>query len=152
MEEFDSKAREFEQEQTLSTNGQFLLTNGTQVLSCVHKDHEGVAHFAHGMCRACYIDYARVSGGAQGGQDPPAFQEAEEKREREAKALLLASESHDNENELKNNYEKALTNDFDKALTIITEENAVAQQGTGHHSSAESEHRAEPSTRYDDPF
>ena len=34
----------------------------------------GVALFAHGMCRQCYVDYLQVtSGHAQDGADPPAF-------------------------------------------------------------------------------
>ena len=57
-------------------------------MTCAHKDHDGAAHFAHGMCRACYVEYARVSGGAVGGEDPPAFKAAELKRKKLAQRNL----------------------------------------------------------------
>ena len=103
VDEFDSRAKELEKEQlaladahrgrpgplSLSNgNGQMQITTHATHLTCAHKDHENASHFAHGMCRACYLEYARVSGGAIGGEDPPAFQAAELKRAREkAKAL-----------------------------------------------------------------
>ena len=40
------------------------------------------------MCRACYVEYARVSGGAVGGEDPPAFKAAELKRKKLAQRNL----------------------------------------------------------------
>jgi len=33
----------------------------------------GTAHFAHGMCKACYEEYLEVTGGTSNGADPPAF-------------------------------------------------------------------------------
>ena len=97
VDEFDAKAKEWEKEQAALadvTRGKsaLALTDGlsivshTTTLTCAHKDHEGAAHFAHGMCRACYVEYARVSGGAVGGEDPPAFKAAELKRKREEQA------------------------------------------------------------------
>jgi transcription initiation factor TFIIIB Brf1 subunit/transcription initiation factor TFIIB len=100
VDEFDAKAKEWEKEQAALadvTRGKtaLALTDGlsivshTTTLTCAHKDHEGAAHFAHGMCRACYVEYARVSGGAVGGEDPPAFKAAELKRKREDQANAL---------------------------------------------------------------
>ena len=42
------------------------------MLTCKHKDDDDKPeHFQHGMCRACYIDYVKVSGGTTfaGGMD-----------------------------------------------------------------------------------
>jgi transcription factor IIIB subunit 2 len=50
----------------------------------------GEEHFSHGMCRACYADFVKASGGLHDGANPPAFSRA---RNREAKhAALLALE------------------------------------------------------------
>ena len=86
VEEFDSKAKEYEKEQAqLANGGGIVLSAGsTTTLTCAHKDHEGATHFAHGMCRMCYVEYARVCGGARGGEDPPAFQAAENKRKKKS--------------------------------------------------------------------
>ena len=88
IEEFDARAKDYEKEQAaLADGGVMLLGAGsTTTLTCAHKDHDGATHFAHGMCRMCYLEYARVSGGAAGGEDPPAFQAAETRREKEARA------------------------------------------------------------------
>ena len=68
IEEFDARAKDYEKEQAaLADGGVMLLGAGsTTTLTCAHKDHDGATHFAHGMCRMCYLEYARVSGGAAG--------------------------------------------------------------------------------------
>jgi transcription factor IIIB subunit 2 len=102
VDEFDAKAKEWEKEQAALadvTRGKSALANTdglaivshTTALTCAHKDHDGAAHFAHGMCRACYVEYARVSGGAVGGEDPPAFKAAELKRKKLAQRNLPAA-------------------------------------------------------------
>ena len=94
VDEFDAKAKEWEKEQAaladvtrgksaLAITDGLAIVSHTAALTCAHKDHDGAAHFAHGMCRACYVEYARVSGGAVGGEDPPAFKAAELKRKRD---------------------------------------------------------------------
>ncbi|KAJ7523815.1 hypothetical protein O6H91_18G063700 [Diphasiastrum complanatum] len=79
-EEFETKAKELElQMQTLvfpSTNNG---VKGITEILCEHKDI-GASHFAHGLCRVCYDDFIKVSGGIEGGSAPPAFQRAEKKR------------------------------------------------------------------------
>ncbi|KAF7819238.1 transcription factor IIIB 90 kDa subunit-like isoform X1 [Senna tora] len=57
-------------------------------LLCEHKD-SGVLHHAHGLCETCYKDFVKLSGGLDGGLDPPAFQRAE--RERMTKSLSKES-------------------------------------------------------------
>ena len=104
VDEFDAKAKEWEKEQAALadvTRGKSALANSdglaivshTTALTCAHKDHDGAAHFAHGMCRACYVEYARVSGGAVGGEDPPAFKAAELKRKKLAQRNRPAAAS-----------------------------------------------------------
>ncbi|KAJ1263864.1 hypothetical protein BS78_09G219500 [Paspalum vaginatum] len=46
---------------------------------CKHKG-KGFEHFAHGLCEKCYNKFTKLSGGLEGGADPPAFQRAEKKR------------------------------------------------------------------------
>ncbi|KMZ68780.1 putative Transcription factor IIIb subunit [Zostera marina] len=51
-------------------------------LLCQHKD-SGELHHAHGLCKTCYDDFVNISGGLDGGSDPPAFQRAEMQRKAE---------------------------------------------------------------------
>ncbi|XP_042464678.1 transcription factor IIIB 60 kDa subunit-like isoform X1 [Zingiber officinale] len=48
-------------------------------LLCQHKETDA-PHFAHGLCKECYDEFIEISGGLQGGTDPPAFQRAEKQR------------------------------------------------------------------------
>ena len=73
IEEFDTQARTFEAEEEANKNTKSLASSPMSVLSCVHKDNENIPHFAHGMCRACYVDYVRISGGSVGGADPVSY-------------------------------------------------------------------------------
>ncbi|XP_066362342.1 transcription factor IIIB 60 kDa subunit [Miscanthus floridulus] len=54
---------------------------------CKHKGQrdKGFEHFAHGLCEKCYNKFTKLSGGLEGGADPPAFQRAEKKRLEAAK-------------------------------------------------------------------
>lgn len=80
-------------------------------LLCKHKDKDGFEHFAHGLCEKCYnkvnhiycahsiltcrlhsvlalcliVQFTKLSGGLEGGADPPAFQRAEKQRLEAAK-------------------------------------------------------------------
>ncbi|KAF8672157.1 hypothetical protein HU200_049724 [Digitaria exilis] len=54
-------------------------------LLCKHKGKEGFEHFAHGLCEKCYNKFTKLSGGLEGGADPPAFQRAEKQRLEAAK-------------------------------------------------------------------
>ena len=96
IEEFDAQARTFEQEEEANQNLLSLPESSMAVLSCVHKGSENTPHFAQGMCRTCYVDYVRVSGGSVGGSDPPSFARAQvRKDEQEDAPLMLPSPSND---------------------------------------------------------
>ena len=89
-EEFDSQARLFEIEEESNRSLAALPSAGSMsVLSCVHKEDDNTPHFALGMCRSCYVDYVRISGGSIGGADPPAFMRAQASRKFEENVLLL---------------------------------------------------------------
>ncbi|XP_062230804.1 uncharacterized protein LOC133928482 [Phragmites australis] len=78
IEEFLAKADELSQESVSKnspTSGEIL---------CKHKD-KGAEHFAHGLCEKCYNKFTKLSGGLEGGADPPAFQRAERQRLEAAK-------------------------------------------------------------------
>lgn len=77
IEEFITKANELEKE---SGSQQLVIkSSGAMELLCEHKGSK-TPHFAHGLCKECYGDFVKLSGGLQGGSNPPAFQRAERER------------------------------------------------------------------------
>ncbi|KAL3519769.1 hypothetical protein ACH5RR_017918 [Cinchona calisaya] len=86
IEEFNQNAEEFEKENPPSTwPDKNCQESGKIELLCQHKGKE--PHFAHGLCRSCYKDFIELSGGLNGGSEPPAFQVAE--RDRLARASIM---------------------------------------------------------------
>uniref|UniRef100_A0A1D1ZC65 Transcription factor IIIB subunit n=2 Tax=Anthurium amnicola TaxID=1678845 RepID=A0A1D1ZC65_9ARAE len=77
IEEILTKADEVEAD--CQANGLPSKSSSTTDILCEHKDHGGV-HFAHGLCKECYDKFVEISGGLQGGSEPPAFQHAERRR------------------------------------------------------------------------
>ncbi|BBM98857.1 transcription factor IIIB 90 kDa subunit [Marchantia polymorpha subsp. ruderalis] len=97
-EEFDVKALEMEVQMKAAVEA--VSGRNSKVLNevmCEHKDM-GVDHFSHGLCRACYEEFVRVSGGMHGGSAPPAFQKAELER-LEAVRQELKSQGLDSDEE-----------------------------------------------------
>ncbi|KAM7500042.1 hypothetical protein LguiA_024456 [Lonicera macranthoides] len=78
IEEFIKKADEHEKESRSRKQPDTELKD----LLCEHKG-SGIPAHAHGLCRSCYDEFIQLSGGLDGGSEPPAFQRAE--RERKAK-------------------------------------------------------------------
>ncbi|KAK8542893.1 hypothetical protein V6N13_136554 [Hibiscus sabdariffa] len=78
MEEFTEKERELRTSSFTikQPNTGSKETNLDEVL-CKHKEREP---FAYGLCHECYEEFMKVSGGLEGGSDPPAFQRAEKER------------------------------------------------------------------------
>ncbi|KZV27395.1 transcription factor IIIB 60 kDa subunit [Dorcoceras hygrometricum] len=92
IEEFSMKAEELEKEERLNKsldNG--LKSSGINELLCEHKGSKKPP-FAHGLCESCYTDFMKLSGGLDGGSEPPAFQRAERER-------LMAKEAADESTE-----------------------------------------------------
>lgn len=53
----------------------------------------GEPHFAHGMCRTCFLHFCEATGGLFAGANPPAFEAARAREAAEAEqAELLALE------------------------------------------------------------
>ncbi|XP_019168302.1 PREDICTED: transcription factor IIIB 70 kDa subunit-like isoform X2 [Ipomoea nil] len=90
IEEFNTRAVELEKEQRLMTV-RFPVSkeSGISELLCEHKG-SGIPPFAHGLCESCYTDFITISGGLDGGSEPPAFQRAEKER-------LMAKETDDDD-------------------------------------------------------
>jgi len=90
-EEFDVSAKQLEAQQAALSEQVESGEGGdpTGTLTCEHRDVETVQHFAHGMCRMCFVEYCQVSGGVhQAGLDPPAFVRAEMQVKSQAHSFL----------------------------------------------------------------
>ncbi|XP_050372269.1 transcription factor IIIB 70 kDa subunit [Argentina anserina] len=61
-----------------------------QKILCEHKDFE--KPYAYGLCQTCYDDFMTISGGLDGGANPPAFQRAEVERLKKASAEPIAND------------------------------------------------------------
>ncbi|CEG00123.1 Brf1-like TBP-binding [Ostreococcus tauri] len=117
VEEFDTQARTYEIEEEANRTLKSLPSSSMSVLSCVHKDSENTPHFAHGMCRSCYIDYVRISGGSMGGADPPAFMRAKAIRKAESESFMLPStEDLVDDDKISQEFKSALEVDFGALL------------------------------------
>lgn len=76
MEEFIAMADKVKGSNSYTNNG--LNATSDEVL-CVHKN-EFQKPYALGLCKNCYDDFVELSGGLDGGSNPPAFQCAEKER------------------------------------------------------------------------
>ncbi|CAA2955958.1 transcription factor IIIB 60 kDa subunit [Olea europaea subsp. europaea] len=79
IEEFNLKAEELQKEGLMKAPCSGSNTSETTELLCEHKG-TGKPPFAHGLCESCYNEFIKLSGGLDGGSEPPAFQRAERKR------------------------------------------------------------------------
>lgn len=114
IEELDNNAKELRKCKLPSFGSQ-----KSQELLCRHKD-SGEPPFAHGLCKSCFEDFIEISGGLEGGSDPPAFQHAERMRE----ANESAKKSDESENGfVPANKEKPtdLENEIDENIESFTE-------------------------------
>ncbi|MBA0617998.1 hypothetical protein Godav_027397 [Gossypium davidsonii] len=78
MEEFTEKERELRTSSL--TEKQPNIGSKETSLDEVLCRHVGRKPFAYGLCNECYEEFMKVSGGIDGGSDPPAFQRAEKER------------------------------------------------------------------------
>ncbi|KAM0853756.1 hypothetical protein ACQ4PT_050873 [Festuca glaucescens] len=67
IEDFLAKADEEPVSKCSAKSGEVL---------CEHKD-KSAEHFSHGLCEECYDNFTELSGGLEGGADPPSFQRSE---------------------------------------------------------------------------
>ncbi|KAL5075568.1 hypothetical protein RYX36_014552 [Vicia faba] len=93
IDELNAMAKEHEKTPIKIPNGERnKCTSEDQELLCQHKG-SGMPYFALGLCEACYREFDTLSGGLDGGLDPPAFQRAERGR-------MIKSHSEENANKL----------------------------------------------------
>ncbi|XAR72589.1 hypothetical protein NMG60_11019284 [Bertholletia excelsa] len=92
IEEFNMKAEELEKEAAGKQPNVMSKDGGINELLCEHKG-TGKAPFAHGLCKSCYDDFVKLSGGLDGGSQPPAFQRAERERMEKERAEKNANDS-----------------------------------------------------------
>ncbi|XP_060196638.1 transcription factor IIIB 60 kDa subunit-like [Lycium barbarum] len=80
IEEFYKRAEDLEKEERLAP--QFYSGSKGSGITEVLCEHKGSVElpFAHGLCESCYSDFVKLSGGLDGGAEPPAFQRAERER------------------------------------------------------------------------
>ncbi|KAH6772247.1 hypothetical protein C2S51_010651 [Perilla frutescens var. frutescens] len=69
---------------------------GEKQVLCEHKG-SGSPHYAYGLCSKCFTKLMKLSGGFNGGSEPPAFQRAETERRRTME-LAAADDHHTNTN------------------------------------------------------
>ena len=86
-DEFEGHALELETKQRLELEGP--SGDPGQELTCIHKDNPKVEHFALGLCRACYAEFASMSGGTmlEGTLPPVMIREQRLENEKKLKAL-----------------------------------------------------------------
>ncbi|MCO5570008.1 hypothetical protein L7F22_023723 [Adiantum nelumboides] len=133
-EEFESRAEEF---QSLSQTPRLVCSAeiNREVL-CEHKA-QGAAHYAVGLCKTCYDEFIRVSGGMEGGAAPPAFQASERKREAEKKKhqeqqlLLSATDASILKEKLDNSRSQKALADKPRAKRKLNASRAKAASRTG---------------------
>ncbi|GLT26251.1 hypothetical protein SLA2020_013330 [Shorea laevis] len=87
IEEFMEKEKDL---QASSSMKQANTASSKNEVLCQHREQKPVAY---GLCPECYDDFMKVSGGLEGGFDPPAFQRAEKER-------LAESSTEENANEV----------------------------------------------------
>ncbi|KAK4372352.1 hypothetical protein RND71_007736 [Anisodus tanguticus] len=151
IDEFNTRAEELEKEERLALQ----LYSGskgsgiTEVL-CEHKESVNLP-FAHGLCESCYTDFVKLSGGLDGGSEPPAFQRAERER-------LMANEDAEEiaedrnfpmSNQVENNGGKYLESEKGGNTQSVTGSKNVHTSGSeqiGVFSVAKTDHNATPDT------
>ncbi|KAE8702342.1 Cyclin/Brf1-like TBP-binding protein, putative isoform 2 [Hibiscus syriacus] len=75
MEEFTEKERELRNSSlTIKQPNTGSKETSLDEVLCRHTERKP---FAYGLCNECYKEFMKVSGGLEGGSDPPAFQRAE---------------------------------------------------------------------------
>lgn len=96
-EEFEERAKQIDHEEQQRLESAVPVEQPAGLLESAGCEHlrMGEAHFAHAMCRACYLDFIQTTGGVYNGADPPAFERARKKEQE-----LLALEAPEGEEAL----------------------------------------------------
>ncbi|XP_057767334.1 uncharacterized protein LOC130987715 isoform X2 [Salvia miltiorrhiza] len=92
IEEFEKKSEELAAMEEKFGVDESQMKSRSGELLCRHK---GEPQFAYGLCKDCYKAFMALSGGLNGGSEPPAFQRAERKRIMAEEAAADRSEDLD---------------------------------------------------------
>ncbi|KAL8460146.1 hypothetical protein ACS0TY_031887 [Phlomoides rotata] len=132
IEEFTMKAEELKQEEIklLNTGPK---ASGISEFLCKHKD-SGEPLFAHGLCKSCYEDFIKFSGGLSGGLEPPAFQRAERERTMEIEAATDSSKNLDSSTICGLEHKNELLNSNNQRSIKNMSEGTTLQSNTVHDS------------------
>lgn len=131
IEEFENKAKELEAEmQTIKVPALNTETKGIKGITdllCEHKDM-GSTHFKHGLCQSCYDEFLKVSGGIQGGAEPPAFQRAEKRRKEDALRKIQEKSFFSDEEDEEDQGQIGTQKRFEDGSTVETEKEKQLDQ------------------------
>lgn len=131
IEEFENKAKELEAEmQTIKVPALNTETKGIKGITdllCEHKDM-GSTHFKHGLCQSCYDEFLKVSGGIQGGAEPPAFQRAEKQRKEDALRKIQEKSFFSDEGDEEDQGQIGTQKRFEDGSTVETEKEKQLDQ------------------------
>lgn len=131
IEEFENKAKELEAEmQTIKVPALNTETKGIKGITdllCEHKDM-GSTHFKHGLCQSCYEEFLKVSGGIQGGAEPPAFQRAEKQRKEDALRKIQEKSFFSDEEDEEDQGQIGTQKRFEDGSTVETEKEKQLDQ------------------------
>ncbi|GMH09099.1 hypothetical protein Nepgr_010939 [Nepenthes gracilis] len=93
IEELNQKAEELERNYGSNKHSNVGYNmSGKGELLCEHRG-SGVPYFAHGLCEHCYAEFINISGGLEGGAEPPAFQRADTERKAKTCSDEIATDS-----------------------------------------------------------
>lgn len=165
IEEFENKAKELEAEmQTIKVPALNTETKGIKGITdllCEHKDM-GSTHFKHGLCQSCYEEFLKVSGGIQGGAEPPAFQRAEKQRKEDALCKIQEKSFFSDEGDEEDQGQIGTQKRFEDGSTVETEKEKQLDQkavkdgnpgsqeqedaeGSSHHGNSKNKYRSSAS-------
>lgn len=165
IEEFENKAKELEAEmQTIKVPALNTETKGIKGITdllCEHKDM-GSTHFKHGLCQSCYEEFLKVSGGIQGGAEPPAFQRAEKQRKEDALRKIQEKSFFSDEGDEEDQGQIGTQKRFEDGSTVETEKEKQLDQkavkdgnpgsqeqedaeGSSHHGNSKNKYRSSAS-------
>ncbi|XP_055817610.1 transcription factor IIIB 60 kDa subunit isoform X1 [Solanum dulcamara] len=148
IDEFNTRAEELEKEETLSLQ----LYSGskgsgiTEVL-CEHKKSVKLP-FAHGLCERCYTDFVKLSGGLDGGSEPPSFQRAERERlmAKQDAEEIAGDPSFPMSNQMENNVREYLEPEKGGNTQCVKNVHKSGSEQVGSFSVVKTDHIATPDT------
>lgn len=151
IDEFNTRAEELEKEETLAMQ-LYPGSKGsgiTEVL-CEHKKTVKLP-FAHGLCESCYTDFVKLSGGLDGGSEPPSFQRAERERlmAKQDAEEIAEDPSFPMSSQMENNVGEYLEPEKEGNTQSVKNVHISGSEQVGAFSAVKTDHVATPDTLHD---